>query len=300
VTIAAHLIVGARPEPFLPALLVSLEGVADRLIVNDNSGDPEGPNARALAASSFARRGALIVDTAPFVDFANARNRVLDLHRKHGAGAWAAFVDADEIHRPAARTIARNLAALPPSIASVDGYTRHYVRSLEWYMSIERRMSFFRVTPELRWERPVHEKLAGMRGTTLIVPYVYEHYGWVTPMRQLAAKGRQYAGLGQDGATFDDEEVDAIDRRAFFAPYFRDALHYGGAPPPALGAIRADLERELGAMFADADAAIRALQTPRVRLRNALRRFTFAYRWRGRLLDARARRLLRGANANER
>jgi hypothetical protein len=291
-SVAAHLIVGARPEPFLPALLASLEGVVDRLLVNDNSGDPGGANARALAASTFARAGTLIIDTAPFMNFADARNRVLALHRAHNAGAWAAFVDADEVHRPLARTIAQRLAALPEAIASVDGYTRHYIQSLDSYMSIERRMSFFRVTPELRWERPVHEKLEGMTGTTLVLPYVYDHYGWVTPLRTFAAKGRQYSGLGQDGKTLDDDAAAAMSSEAFFARWLVNAIRSTVPRPAALAALdRATLD-DLETMSAAAEAAIARLQPPRLRLRNLARRLGYEYRWRGRWLDPSARRML--------
>jgi hypothetical protein len=294
VSVAAHLIVGPQPEPFLPALLASLEGVADRLLVNDNSGEPDGANARALAASSFARRGALVMDRAPFVDFADARNRVLDLHRAHDAGAWAAFVDADEVHRPLARTVARKLATLPPGIASVDGYTRHYIQSPDWYMSIERRMSFFRVTPDLRWQGAVHEKLMGMSGKALAIPYLYDHYGWVMPFGRLAAKGRQYSGLGQAGKIYQEDEIDAASGESFLAPYYIKGLPLHAPPPPALAVVRGELEREFGPRFAETERAIRALQTPAVRARNVLRRANFEMRWRGRSLDPRALALVAG------
>lgn len=289
-TIAAHLIVGANDEPFLPALLESLEGVADLLLVNDNSGDPGSVNARRLDASAFAR-GRMIVDRAPFVDFAAARNRVLALHRAHAADAWAAFVDADEVHQPAIRTIARNLPRVPPSVATVDGYTRHFVQSFAWYSSIERRMMFFRITPALRWEGAVHEKLAGIAGPRLAIPYVYEHYGWVLPIRRLAAKGRQYAGLGQAGATYDDDAIDEDALLQFFRP---KALRFHGMHPPSVDPIRRELERTYAAEFARAADAVRRDQPPAVRAKNVVRRLNFALRWRARGLDPRAARLLAG------
>ena len=287
--IAAHLIVGSHDEPFLPALLASLEGVADVLLVNDNSGDPDGPNARRLRASAFGSDGRLFVDAAPFVDFADARNRVLALHRTHAGEGWAAFVDADEVHHPAVRAIARNLADVPVEIGAVDGYTRHFVQSFEWYSSIERRMAFFRVTPALRWEGAVHERLSGIAGRHLAIPYVYEHYGWVLPPRRLAAKGRQYAGLGQAGATQDDRvEIDTDELLKFFWP---KALRFHGAHPPAVTGVRAELERAYASEFAGAGEAIRRFQPPPVRLRNVARRLNFEFRWRARALDRQAVRL---------
>ena len=92
--VVAHLIVGARDEPFLAALCESLAGAVDGLIVNDNAPDPS-PHAAALAGSAFARAGTLLLDRTPWVDFSTARNRCLDLHRETDAGPWVAFVDAD-------------------------------------------------------------------------------------------------------------------------------------------------------------------------------------------------------------
>lgn len=295
--VAAHLIVGAREEPFLPALLASLDGVTSLLIVNDNSGNPSSVNARVLAASAFAARDALVIDRAPFVNFAEARNRVLALHRAYDAGPWAAFVDADEVHRPAAARIAARLADLPPEIATVDGYTRHYLQSFSWYTSIERRLSFFRVTPELRWVNPVHEKLANVAGRPLVIPYVYDHYGFVLPQERQAAKGRQYAHLGQSGETYDDAQLAALDPGYFFRDFWPRALRFRGSAPPALGAIRAQIEARDAARIAFADEQIARVQSAGIRAQNVLRRCTFEYRWRGRMLDPLARKLVAGTNA---
>jgi hypothetical protein len=290
--IAAHLIVGRNEESFLPALLRSVEPVVDWLVVNDNSGDPGGPNARALAASSFARRSALIVDEAPFVDFAAARNRTLDLHREHQLGDWAAFVDADEVHRPVAATIARNLAQLPPDIAIVDGYTRHYFQSFRLYTSIERRLSFFRVTPKVAWTGRVHERLTGVAGKHLAIPYVYDHYGAVSSLHRQAAKGRQYSSLGQAGpivAEADEANVRDID---YFRSQWPLALRYHGDHPPAVAELRAVLEHTERERYLRSERIAAQFQPPLVRAANLVRRANFEYRWRGRLLDPRARRLM--------
>ncbi|GAC1407840.1 MAG: hypothetical protein NVSMB64_15210 [Candidatus Velthaea sp.] len=129
--VAAHLIVGEREEPFLPALLSSLEPFADILLVNDNAESDGGMNARVLAGSTFAARDRLVVDRAPFRNFADARNRVLDLHRRHAPQAWAAFVDAYDVHGPLAVVVARNLAQLPAHVSRVDAYTRHFMQSFQ-------------------------------------------------------------------------------------------------------------------------------------------------------------------------
>ena len=291
-TVAAHLIVGEREEPFLPALLRSLEGVADLLLVNDNAPEPGGPNAQVLANSAFAQRGALIVDRAPFVNFAAARNRVLALHRAHAPGAWAAFVDADDVHRPVAQCIARNLPMLGDEIAVVDGYTRHYLQSFRWVIGVDRRLAFFRVTAGVRWEGDVHERLTGYTGRALVLPYVYDHYGWVFPKERQAAKGRQYAGLGQSGRTYTPEEVAAFDPDAFFASLWPLAMPYRGPQPPALDAVRAAMEQHAPAILANAERTMRPRHDWHRRILNTFRRLNYTYRWRGRALNPLARRLM--------
>jgi hypothetical protein len=290
--IAAHLIVGAREEPYLPALLASLAGVADVVLVNDNGGDAHGTNARVLAASGFAARDALVVDRSPFVDFANARNRLLAIHAQRRLGAWVAFVDADEVHGPAAQRIARNLHLVPSDVDFVDGYTWHFFRSFDFYTSIERRMMFFRFSENLRWRNPVHEVLDGATGKRLALPYVYGHYGHVAAARRHAEKGRQYASLGNAGGTLDEEQLDRIDPRSYFRTVWPRALRYDGAHAPALAVVADAIRAELASEEAATREAIAAVQTPRLRIVNAVRRLNFAYRWRGRALSPLARRIL--------
>lgn len=291
--IAAHLIFGRNEESFLPALLQSLEGVVDWVVVNDNSDEPGGPNARALAASPFAREGNLIVDRAPFIDFAHARNRILDLHRTLGLGEWAAFVDADEVHRPVARTIARNLAHVAPDVAIVDGYTRHYFQSFHLYTSIERRMSFFRVTPQIAWSGRVHERLSGVSGSHLAIPYVYDHYGAVFSIHRQAAKGRQYSSLGQAGATVAEKDLATLREVDYFRAQWPRVLRYHGQHSPAVLPLQRKLEESERVRYAWSERTAGEFQTPRTRLVNIVRRLNFEYRWRGRALDPRALQLMR-------
>src|SRR5579862_5466715 len=118
--VAAHLILGPREEPFLAAMLTSIEGAATFLIVNDNAGDPS-PHAATLANSAFARENRLVVDRTPFSGFAVARNVCLRIHAERNAGSWIAFIDADEVHGPAVRRIANNLDRVPQAYDFVDG-----------------------------------------------------------------------------------------------------------------------------------------------------------------------------------
>ncbi len=291
--IAAHLIVGPREEPFLGALCESLRDTCQTLIVNDNAPDPS-PHRGILEQSVFAREGRLILDRTPFTDFSAARNICLRLHRENGAGDWVAFVDADEVHGTAAARIARNLGQLPAEISFVDGYTWHFFQSFERYISIERRMSFFRFTPQLRWEGAVHEKLHGLDGARIALPYVYAHYGWLIPARAHAEKGRLYLRLGAPGHVVDASELEHVEVENYFEFEHRweSALRFTGSHPPAARSLVERISQERAAEFARVERLIRSHQPPAQRMRNALMKMNYELRWRGRAINPLARRLL--------
>ncbi len=293
--IAVHLILGPREEPFLAALLASLAGVAERLIVNDNAPEPS-PHARVLAESAFGREGRAVVDRTPFEGFARARNVCLDLHERHGAAPWIAFVDADEVHGEAAGAIASHLELLGPEIGFVDAYTWHFFASFDFYTSIERRMAFFRYAPGVRWEGAVHERLAGVPGRRLALPYVYAHYGHTLEARRHAEKGRLYSSLGAEGEVLREDQLDGFDVAAYFKDVYPRLLRFRGEHPPA---ARATIERLRPALRAyhDQTARIVRAQPVAVKARNALRRLNYEVRWRGRALDPLARRMMEGSGA---
>ena len=289
--VAAHLIAGPREEPFLAALLESLVGAADTLIVNDNSTGAS-PHERTLGASWFARNGRLLLDRTPFSTFSAARNACLRVHRANDAGEWAAFVDCDEVHGVAVRRIAHHLDLVPGKIDFVDGYTWHFFQSFHWYTGIERRMAFFRVRPGARWEGAVHEHLAGLAGGRVALPYVYAHYGHVMPARDHAEKGRQYSGLGQDGPVVESADLDRIDVREYFKTVWPTLLRFRGEHPPAARETIERLERLRHDQFALADQLVADAQPAAARRRNLFLRLNYELRWRGRALDPLARRLL--------
>ena len=172
--------------------------MVDQLVVNDNSGLESGPNRDALEASAFARRGTLRIERHPFVDFADMRNRAFaalaQLPVRPGLGAVLGCRRSPRSGVALRRT--RNLAAPPRSVAQLDGYTYHFFGTFGWISDVARRMMFFRYDPGLRWVNPVHEKLTGLSGKTVVIPYVYYHYGNVLPPPMLAAKHLRYYALG--------------------------------------------------------------------------------------------------------
>jgi hypothetical protein len=290
--VAAHLIVGAREEPFLDALLRSLHGAVDAVIVNDNSPGAS-PHADAFARSAFAGDGTLVIDRSPWVDFAHARNRCLAVHRERNAGGWAAFVDADEVHGERFAHLAAHAHAIPPNVDAVDAYTWHFFQSFDWYHSIERRMTLFRCLPDVAWTGRVHEQLAGLGGKRVVVPYVYAHYGNVLPARRQAEKGRQYSALGAPGLIASEAQLATIDAATFYPPeMWASPLRFTGTHPPAAAATIADLRARYAAEFAQTERLIRAHQPPRRRIENVMLKLNYEQRWRLRALDPLAQRLV--------
>lgn len=289
--VAAHLILGRNEEPFLAALLTSLIGVAQTLIVNDNAPEPS-PHSGALRASWFGQHDRAIVDRTPFVDFSTARNACMNQHAQSDAGDWVAFVDADETHGTGAANIAKHLNRVPSGVDFVDGYTWHFFQSFDWYASIERRMMFFRFRPRVRWEGRVHERLAGLGSRRIVLPYVYAHYGHVFPARRHAEKGRLYASLGQSGETIAEDQLDSLDAETYFGSFWARLLRFRGEQPAAAKPTIAGLRETFAAEFARTDDLARSSQPWMVRQRNALAALNYEQRWRSRLLNPLARALV--------
>jgi hypothetical protein len=252
------------------------------LIVNDNSPDPS-PHEATLTRSRFGTEGRLIVDRSPFENFAAARNICLRIHEQRRAGEWVAFVDADEVHGPPVRRIAHRLGGVPEDYDFVDGYTWHFFGSFDYYTSIERRMMFFRFRENVRWEGAVHERLLGLSGKRIVLPYVYAHYGHTMEPRRHAEKGRHYSSLGAPGNVLREEELDDFEVERYFAPVYPRLLRFSGRHPaaagPTLDILRPKLERD----HRLTEAAFRA-QPLGVKVVNVIRRYNYEVRWRSRFI----------------
>ena len=264
-------------------MLDSIAGFASLLIVNDNAPDPS-PHAQTLAQSRFGSEQRIVLDRTPFSGFAAARNVCLQLHAAHGASPWVAFIDADEVHGEKVDRIAQRLDRVPAEYDFVDGYTWHFFGSFDYYTSIERRMMFFRYAPGLRWEGSVHERLVGLSGKRVALPYVYGHYGHTLQPRRHAEKGRHYSSLGAPGNVLREEELGNLDVPRYFAPVYPRLLRFTAAHPTAAESAIERLRPSLAADHALTDQIARA-QPWRVKLVNLARRLNYEARWRSRRLS---------------
>ena len=241
----------------MPAALAAIAPAVDALVVNDNSGLSHSENVAAIEASAFGTSRPLVVEAFPFVDFADMRNRAFELlARLPLRPDWVLFLDADEVHGEQLRYIAHEiLPRLSARITQVDGYTYHFFGTFGWITDVARRLMFYRYDSSLRWENAVHEKIVGLRGRSLVLPYTYHHYGNVMSPALLARKHTRYFALGNKVPEPPSESDATI---AQFLDKASDVRSYSGAHPvvvrPTLETI-SDASRET---FASIDSAFRS------------------------------------------
>jgi hypothetical protein len=151
-------------------------------------------------------------------------------------------------------------------------------------------MMFFRHRPGLRWEGAVHERLVGLPGKRIVLPYVYAHYGHTLEPRRHAEKGRHYSSLGAPGEVLREEELDDFDVVRYFKPVYPRLMRFHASHPaaalPTLDRLRPKLRQEH-----ELTGSIARSQPAGIKVLNALRRFNYEVRWRGRFIDPRNRRL---------
>jgi hypothetical protein len=272
--IVAHVIVGPRQEPYLAAMLDAIADVASLAIINDNSGVTPGPNDVTLHASALASSGRLRVVRTTFSGFADARNACIESTPTEYAAGWALFVDADEIHGGELARIAALLPGLPRSVDAVDGYSRHFVGSFGWWLSLERRLCFFRLASGRRWSGRIHERLEPI-GPRVALPAIWAHYGHVVTPRMEWEKSRLYGSLGQPGFTPTDAQLETVDAAAAWGRMRGDVMRFKGEHPSAARATIDVLSREWAATFAAVETLFSRC-TPLESMRRGLRRANFA------------------------
>jgi hypothetical protein len=141
---------------------------------------------------------------------------------------------------------------LPDAVEAVDGYSRHFVGSFSWWLSVERRLCFFRDHPDRRWHGRVHEQLEPI-GCRVVLPCVWFHYGHVVTPRMEWEKSRLYSSLGQPGFAPTDEELRSVNAERAWGRMRPDAMWYGGKHPPAMRDVIGRLTREWADTIADVD-----------------------------------------------
>lgn len=285
--IVAHLIIGRRREPYLAAVLESIADACAVAVINDNGGSIPGANDDFLQSSRLGKDGRLIVVRTSFDGFSSARNACIDATPAELRDVWMLFVDADEVHGDELGAMARLLPTLPADIDAIDGYSRHFVGSFSWWVSVERRLCFFRGRTDRRWSGRVHERLDPL-GKRVILPFVWAHYGHVVTPRMEWEKSRLYSSLGQPGFAPTDDELAGVDAAQAWGRFRPDVMRFHGDHPNAVRGTIDALGREWAPTFAAVDAMF-SQATPFERLRRSVRRANYARLLALRRLEAGAR-----------
>ena len=269
VTIACALCIGATPEPFLAPALAAIADSVDVLVVNDNSRLARSENVATLERSAFATDGRLRIERHPFVDFADMRNRAFaPLRALATPPDWVLFLDADEVHGEQLRYVARQLLPrVSRDVAHVDAYTYHFFGTFRWITDVARRLVAYRFAPELRWINAVHERITGMHGSALTLPYIYHHYGNVVSPALLARKHARYYQLGNP-VTRPPTEADAT--ASVYLAKAAAVRPYRSPHPHVARATIARIETERSAALETIEAGFAAARNTRVRIATTL------------------------------
>jgi hypothetical protein len=152
-------------------------------------------------------------------------------------------------------------------------------------------MMFFRYAPDIRWEGAVHERLRGLTGKRIALPYLYAHYGHTLEPRRHAEKGRHYSSLGAPGNVLREDELDDFDVVRYFAPVYPRLLRFSGGHPTA---ARETIERLRGGLASHHRLTREVVedQPAFIRVGNILRKLNYELRWRGKAADPVARGLI--------
>ena len=268
--IACALCVGDTYEPYLEATLASIERVVDLLVVNNNAAQPRTANIATIEASTFAAQSRLLVIERPFVDFATMRNDAFaPLRERLTPRDWVLWMDADEVHGGQLLEVKRVLDQASADVAHVDAYTYHFYGTFRWFTDIARRMCAYRYSPELHWVNRVHERLHGLRGRAIVLPYVYHHYGNVRLPADFAARYRKYNELIPGDYEPPEPGTETVENA--FA-YRLDALRpFRGVHPAVARHVLARIEVEYAQAFSEMERTIarRFRSGVRAQVRNA-------------------------------
>jgi hypothetical protein len=270
-TVACALCVGADPEPYLPATLASIASAVDVLVVNDNSGLARSTNVATLeglrlrGARRAARRTASL---RRFRRHAQSRVRCPGPRCRARPTGCSFWMPTKCTANSWATSRANCCPRLGPQYGNLDAFTYHFWGTFGWITDIARRFVFYRYAPELRWTNAVHEKVTGLRGRALVVPYVYHHYGNVQTPAALTRKHLRYYDLGN--AVPRPPAIEAADASLYLAK--AGAVRpFRGAHPRAARPLLAELEALHAAGFAELEAGFAALRSPAMRLNATLR-----------------------------
>ena len=212
--VAAIMLVGASPEPFLSISLECLADAVDCLVINDNSNVSSHQNLQEIYRSKLYREGKIQLVFSEFLGFGACRNLCMDRLRELNIDEnwWVMIVDSDEVHPPEkivplTRFI---LPELEQETGIVDGYFYDFFQSPSYYQAFNHRHNMlFRYRKDIHWLQAVHEQLLNLDGKRLVLPYCFFHYGYMKQMDAIREKWRLYGRLGDSISGSQAEQMDS-------------------------------------------------------------------------------------------
>jgi hypothetical protein len=160
------------------------------------------------------------------------------------------------------------LPRLGPQYGHLDAFTYHFWGTFGWITDIARRFVFYRYAPGLHWTNAVHEKIAGLDGAAVVLPYVYHHYGNVQTPAALTRKHLRYHDLGNPVPR--PPAIDEADASLYLAKAAQ-VRPFQGRHPLAARAVLEGIAARHAAAFAELDAGFRARRSPAIRAAGSLR-----------------------------
>jgi len=284
--LVANVIMGDRPEPFLKYCMESIKEAVDLVVLNDNSSNPENPNIPVLKDSSLYKEGKVDIlysDFKKIGGFAAARNicfdrvsELLDKNELPDKDLWILYLDCDEVHPPQlAKFVKDFISNLPEEIGIVDGYMYQFILTFDYYTTLERRHNlFFRFHRDIKWERPVHETLTGLKGKRIATGYTYCHYGYLLSREDLLKRWQLYDKFG--GLDFN---LDDVDKNNMLMEKSEIAIPYKGGHPTVMKEYIDEFRKNPGQLNQKFTDKIRKLRkNPIFRIKNYLRHLNYELR----------------------
>lgn len=178
----------------MQASLLSVISVVDKVILVDNgcSVDCREMYTQALVSGQN-EHGTLwtVSDCFGEKDFSKLRNRCFE---QSEAGDLILKLDADDVHYADGVNDIFKKMETEPNVGCVFGNFVHHRRDpwLQDKTGTHLKDIFFRQTPEMRWEKGVHEGVVGILGDKKISSYLYHHFGYTKSRQELLAHWINY------------------------------------------------------------------------------------------------------------
>jgi len=276
--IISSMILGGKDEIFLKPSLDSVDDACDLIIINDNSYVTNENNLKYIKSSIPYKNNKIVIIKNLFDGFDNARNQILDyIKKKKYNNSWIIKLDADEVHGKNLSIITRNIIpALPDDYSVVDVYFYQFLQSFSYLRSIDRRHNFLvRFNKDMLWRGRVHEKIENVIGRTLILPYIFYHYGCNFAPSEILNKWKLYKSLGDSN----QPDLDEYNNDDFILSELNSCFSFNGRHPAHMKDVINEIIKNRGNEIMRYESIISEInKNKRHSLHNYINKYNFLFR----------------------